>query len=177
MHHKWQPQKSWTSFQDYRDAQDKQQMQYPLTPRSKWKDAPRLATIPKSECPDEWIRLPRHKWPKSWANIEDPVVLLERKLCGHPLAGLWWESQLEEVLLELGWGKVHIGNVCLFIEDKIYFCQYLWMTSKWLERSRTWLPCGKTSILTNQHHFLTTSLSDVPFRWKPIRTISGGFRN
>ena len=23
-------------IQDYRDAQDKQQMQYPLTPRSKW---------------------------------------------------------------------------------------------------------------------------------------------
>ena len=24
------------------------------------------------------IRLPRHEWPKSWANIEDPVVPLER---------------------------------------------------------------------------------------------------
>ena len=31
----------------------------------KWKDAPRLLKIPKSECPDFWIRLPRHKWPKS----------------------------------------------------------------------------------------------------------------
>ena len=29
--------KSWTLFQDYQDAQDKQQMQHPLTPRSKWK--------------------------------------------------------------------------------------------------------------------------------------------
>ena len=28
-------------------------------------DAPRLLKIPKSECPDIWIRLPRHKWPKS----------------------------------------------------------------------------------------------------------------
>ena len=27
----------WTLFQDYQDAQDKQHMQYPLTPRSKWK--------------------------------------------------------------------------------------------------------------------------------------------
>ena len=26
--------------------------------------------------------------PKSWIDIEDPVVLLERNLCGHPLAGL-----------------------------------------------------------------------------------------
>ena len=28
-------------------------------------DAPRLLKIPESECQDIWIRLPRHKWPKS----------------------------------------------------------------------------------------------------------------
>ena len=37
----------------------------------KIEDAPKLLKIPKSECPDIWTRLPRHKWPKSWANIED----------------------------------------------------------------------------------------------------------
>ena len=25
--------------------------------------APKFLEIPKSECPDIWIRLPRHKWP------------------------------------------------------------------------------------------------------------------
>ena len=64
----------------------------------KMEDVPRLLRIPKSECPDMWIRLPRHKWPKSWSNIEDPVVPLERNLFGHPLAGLLWERQFEEVL-------------------------------------------------------------------------------
>ena len=49
--------------------------------------------IPKSECPDIWIRLPRHKWPKSWSSMEDPVVPLERNLYGHPLAGPLWEKQ------------------------------------------------------------------------------------
>ena len=44
----------------------------------KLKDAPRLLTLPKSECPDVRIRLPRQKWPKSWANIEDPAVPLGR---------------------------------------------------------------------------------------------------
>ena len=34
----------------------------------------------KSECPDIWIRLPRHKWPKSWSSMEDPVVPLEPNL-------------------------------------------------------------------------------------------------
>ena len=31
----------------------------------KLEDAPKLLQIPKSECPDVWIRLPRHKWPTS----------------------------------------------------------------------------------------------------------------
>ena len=30
----------------------------------KMEDAPTLLKIPKSECPDIWIRLPKHKWPK-----------------------------------------------------------------------------------------------------------------
>ena len=31
-------------------------------------DAHKLLKIPKSECPDISIRLPRHKWPKSWSS-------------------------------------------------------------------------------------------------------------
>ena len=42
----------------------------------KMEDAHKLLKIPKSECPDIWIRLPRHKWPKSLSSVEDPVVLL-----------------------------------------------------------------------------------------------------
>ena len=62
----------------------------------KMEDAQKLLKIPKSECPDVWIRLPKHKWPKSWEYIEDPVVPLERNLYGHPLAGLLWERQFEK---------------------------------------------------------------------------------
>ena len=61
----------------------------------KMEDAHKLLKIPKPECPDIWIRLPRHKWPKSWSSMEDPVVPLERNLYGHPLAGLLWERQFE----------------------------------------------------------------------------------
>ena len=68
----------------------------------KREDAPRILKIPKSECPDIWIRLPKHKWPKSWSIMEDPVVPLERNLYGHPLEGLLWERQFEKVLLEQG---------------------------------------------------------------------------
>ena len=59
-------------------------------------DAQKLRKIPKSECPDVWIRLPKHKWAKSWEYIDDPVVLLERNLFGHPLAGPLWERQFEK---------------------------------------------------------------------------------
>ena len=44
----------------------------------KMEDAHKLLNIPKSECPDIWIRPPRHKWPKSWSSMEDVVVRLER---------------------------------------------------------------------------------------------------
>ena len=90
--------------------------------------APKWLKIPKSECPDIWIRLPRHKWRKSWANIEDPVVHLERNLCGHPLAGPLWERQFEKVPMELVWEKVPNWECFLFIENMAYSCRYTWMT-------------------------------------------------
>ena len=71
----------------------------------KMEDAHKLLKIPKSECPDIWIRLPRHKWPKSWSSMEGPVVPLERNLYGHLLAGLLLERQFEKILLKHGWEK------------------------------------------------------------------------
>ena len=67
-------------------------------------DAPKLLRIPKSECPDIWIRLPRHKWPKTWSSMEDPVVPLERNLYVHPKAGLLMERQFENTI------KVRFGK-------------------------------------------------------------------
>ena len=71
----------------------------------KMEDAPKLLKIPKSECPEIWIRLPRRKWPKSWSSMEDPVVPLDRNLYGHPMARLLWERQFEKVLLEIWLGE------------------------------------------------------------------------
>ena len=80
----------------------------------KMEDAHKLLKIPKSECPDTWIRRPRHKWPKSWSSMEDPVVPLERNLYGHPLAGLLLVRQFEKILLKYGWEKVSNWE-CLFV--------------------------------------------------------------
>ena len=80
----------------------------------KMEDVRKLLKVPTSECPDIWIRLPRHKWPKSWSSMEDSVVLLERNLCGHRLAGLLRERQFEKILLKHGWEKIP-NCECLFV--------------------------------------------------------------
>ena len=94
----------------------------------KMKDAHKLLKIPKSECPDIWIRLPRHTWPKSWSSMEDPVVPLERNLYGHPLARLLWERQFEKILLKHGWEKVPIENVSSYTVKKGFSYLCMWMT-------------------------------------------------
>ena len=71
----------------------------------KMEDAPTSLKIPKSECPDIWIRLPKHRWPKSWSSMEDPVLPLERNLYGLPLARLLWERQFEKVIFKIRMGK------------------------------------------------------------------------
>ena len=86
--------------------QDKQPTQYLLDTQVEMEDASTLLKLLVSECPDRWIRLPRRKWPRSWPNTEDLVVLFERNLYGHPFEGLLWERQFEEVLLGVGWEMV-----------------------------------------------------------------------
>ena len=138
-----------------------------LYPR-KMEDAHKLLKIPKSECPDIWIRPPRHKWPKSWSSMEDPVVPLERNLYDHPLAGLLWERQFENILLKHGLGDlVPIGNAYSYTVKKGYSCLCMWMTSIWLERNKTLFRCGKYStkklIWDNQH------LSSTKYTWDALK--------
>ena len=92
----------------------------------KMEDAPKLLKISKLECPDIWIRLPRHKWPKSWSSMEDKVVPLERNLYRYPKARLLWERQFENILLPHGWEKVPNWE-CLFVhrEEGLFLSVYV----------------------------------------------------
>ena len=47
----------------------------------------------------------RYKERTASPRVPEPVVPLERNLCGHPLAGLSWERQFEKILLQHGWEK------------------------------------------------------------------------
>ena len=130
----------------------------------KMENAHKLLKIPKSECPDIWIHLPRHKWPKSWSRVEDPVVLHERNLYGHPLAGLLWERQFEKILLKYGWEKVSNWKCSFVLRQKGLFLS-VYVASNWLERNKTLIRCGKCSIKKlireNQHLSLFMCTWDI----------------
>ena len=128
----------------------------------KMEDAPSLLKIPKSECPDIWIRLPKHKWPKSWSTIEEPVVPLERYLYGHPLAGLLCGDNSKKFWWKMDGRKYQTGNACLCIASKACSCLWTWMTSNWLEKSKISILCERnwwnTMIGVSRHRFLITCI-------------------
>ena len=130
----------------------------------KLEHAPRLLRIPKPECPDTWIRLPRHKWPKSWSSI-DQWYLLNGICTDTHLRYFFGKDSSRKFCWSLVGKKYRIGNVYLFIENKDYSYVYTWMTAKWLERNRIWLPCERnwwtTWILFSPLHFLTTYIWDA----------------
>ena len=87
----------------------------------KLKDAPRLLKIPTSECPDVWIRLPRHKLPKSWANIEHPVVPLERNLYGHPVSWTIMRKTVRRSFIKIWMGEsTELGMSVRSSETKVF---------------------------------------------------------
>ena len=88
------------------------------------KDAPKLLKIPKLECPDIWIRLPRHKWAKimvqygrssrsSWAKSVRSSS--GRTVMGKAfLRGSYWSTV---------WKRFPIGNASSYTMKKD--CSYL----------------------------------------------------
>ena len=132
----------------------------------KMEDAHKLLKIPKSECPDIWIRLPRHEWPKSWSSMEDPIVPLVRNLHGHPVARLLWEKQFGKILLKHGWEKIPNWEYFYSSWERIILIYVCGWHKNWLERNKILIRCGnystKKSIWENQH------LSWITFSWDAL---------
>ena len=112
----------------------------------KMEDAPKLLKISKLECPDTWIRLPRHKWPKSWSSQ-----------CGRPSHSSWtksvrssfsrtvmgkaiWESLVDWITVG---SRFPIENAHSYTVKKDYSYLCMWITSNWLERNKILIRCGK----------------------------------
>ena len=114
--------------------------------------------IPKSECPDIWIRLPRHKW----SSMEDPVVPLERNLYGHPLAGLLWERQFEKILLQHSWEKFSNWE-CFFVHRKKGFFLSVYVDDIKLAGKNQNIDLMWKVIWENQH------LSLIMYTWAVLK--------
>ena len=85
------------SWQDYQPDCDGQAADaIPAYTQVKMEDAPRLFRIPKSECPDVWIRLPRHKCPNHGQTLKVKLFLLNEIYSDIHLL-------VEDTFMELGW--------------------------------------------------------------------------
>ena len=66
------------------------------------------------EFPVTYITLPRGRRPRDWdQKYNDPVVVLDLNLYGHPLAGLVWELHCEKIVKDMGFQRVPSWE-CLF---------------------------------------------------------------
>ena len=101
-------------MQVYQDAQDKQPTQYQITPKSKWRTLRNVWNIPSQSVQTSgWV------YHDTVAQLIGPTLknrlfIFERNLYGHPLAGIQWERQYENICFENGWEKVPNWK-CLFV--------------------------------------------------------------
>ena len=80
----------------------------------KMEDAHKLFKIPKSEGPDIWIRLPRHKWLN-----HGPVWMIQSFFLKGICTVILWQDcygkgNLRRILLKYGWEKIPNWE-CLFV--------------------------------------------------------------
>ena len=110
----------------------------------KLEDAPRLLKIPKSEC--FWC-LDTPSTTQMAKNHCEKVKILWYILNGTCTVTHWLACSGKDNSKTLYWNldgrKYRIGNACSFIGNKGYFCQYLWIISRWTAKIRIWLPCGQ----------------------------------
>ena len=53
-----------------------------------------------------FLRLPRHRWPAHFREVDDPVCPIEFSLYGHPESGHHLEEHSDKALKELGFDPV-----------------------------------------------------------------------
>ena len=130
-----------------------------LHPSKNWGRC-QIAQNSKSECPDGWIRLPRHKWPKSSCGTSRTNFFwtpIRRIVVGKTIRGSsvgTWMGKSTKLGMSVSSTKTRIILNGIRVDDE-----------KSMERSRIWLPCGrdrwKMWMLVNPHHFLTMCIWDV----------------
>ena len=167
-HHKWQQQKSWISYPDYQGAQDKQQTQYRLIPKWKWKMLTNYWNFQNRSV--QTFGFVYHDtnglnhgpvWEtQSFLLNEICVVTLWQDCCGRGnLRKSYWSTV----------GKRFPNWECLFVhrENGLFLSVYVDDIKNWLERNTSLIRCGKystkKSIWENQH------LSWIMYTWDALK--------
>ena len=88
------------------------------------------------------VRFPRHRWPKSLSNIEDPVVLLD----GHSLAGFLWDRQFGKGSSGTGTGKVPNWEFLFVFRKHGLFLSVYVDDMNMVGRKQNSIPCGKFEV-------------------------------
>ena len=132
-------------------------------------DAPKILKIPKSECQDIWIRLPRHKWPKIMVQYRRPSCSSwtesVRSSFGRTIMGeVIWENP---IAVRLGTG-FQLGMLIRTPSKRVILICVCGWHKNWLERNKTLIRCGnystKKSIWENQHFSLIMYTWDALLR-------------
>ena len=114
-------------------------------------DAPKSLKLPKSECPDIWMRLPKHKWPESKSCMDPSFFSTGIRSSDRTIMG--------KAMREQGCEIFQTGNVYLSTEQKDFSYLCMWTISEWQARQKTQNRPGKSSWKTsnweNQHHSST----------------------
>ena len=135
--------KSWMLSQDYQVVVNEQLMQWPPTLMHNGRTLPDCSIFPNQN-----VQMFRYVLHDTNGRNHEQTLKIPWYTC--------WTTFVRSSITKIAVGKTiprsftrtwmgrkfRNGNVCSFIEKKSYFCQYMWMTSEWLERSRMWLLCG-----------------------------------
>ena len=90
-----------------------------------------VSKIPKSECPDIWVRKIQ-----SFLLSEISMIILGQDYYEKGNSRKFYCSTVGK--------RFPIGNARSLSEKKDYFCLCMWTIYNWLERSKTLTQCGST---------------------------------
>ena len=154
-HCKWRQQRSWISSPDCQVAQDKQQTQYLLIPRSKWKT---LQNYWKFQNRD--VQTFGFVYHDTNGQNHGPVWKIQSFLLNESCMVILWQDcygkgNLRKSYCNTVGRRFPTVSAYSYTVTKGYSYLCMWMTHNWLERNKTLIRCGKystkKSIWENQH--------------------------
>ena len=152
--------RSWISSPDCRVAMDKQQTQYQLIPKWKWK---MLTNNWKFQ--NRNVQTFGFVYHDTNGQNHGPLWKIQSfVLKGNCMVILWQDYYGKGILRRSYWSmvgrKIQIGNVSLYIVKKDYSYLCMWMTSNWLERKH----CSDVESTQQRSRFGRTNI----FPWSCI---------